>query len=201
MWQRIRRWINSSTPDDDDAHPANGEHPPIEDTRLADLHVSPDDGEDFDAARCEQLLNTLTTSGATTVGDVLRLGVRVTLEQFFAGNRCKHSIAANVCPDPPFDTSASWFDHLKSVRDHPQVQDVLVQIYMVEPYEDRSVRMWPYADTIWVYADLSQSDLASLLAPLDPDEVRDASVADPDWNIEPPTDVPSGSKPFWVWWD
>ena len=197
MWQRIRN-LFSGKPAPDADHEAE---PSIEDTRLADLHVRPEDGEDFDAETCKQLLDTLVKQGAENIGDVLRLGIRVTLEQFFTGNRCKHSIAANVCPDPPYDTAESWFDHLKSVRDHAQVQDVLVQIYMVEPYEDGHVGMWPYADTIWVYADLDQSSVASLLAPVDPNEVRDASVNDPNWDLKPPNDVPAGSTPYWVWWD
>lgn len=197
MWQQIRNWFAGSPMPD-----ANHEvKPPVEDTRLADLHIAPGDGEDFDAESCRQLLDSLVKEGAETVGDVLRLGIRVSLEQFFTGNRCKHSIAANVCPDPPYDTAESWFKHLKAVRSHEQVQDILVQISMVEPYEDGHVGIWPYADTIWVYSDLDQSTIASLLAAIDPDEIRDASANDPNWDLKPPSDVPAGSTPYWVWWD
>ncbi len=197
MWQQIRNWFTGVlTPDKTER-----EKPAIEDTHLVDLQVVPREREDFDAESCIQLLNTLAEQGAETVGDVLRLGIRVTLEQFFTGNRCKHSIAANVCPDPPFDTAQSWFNHLKSVRDHERVQDVLVQVYMVEPYEDGHVSMWPYADTIWVYSDLAQSTIESLLAPIDPDKVCDASKNDPKSDLRPPADVPAGSTPYWVWWD
>ena len=197
MWQRIRNWI-SRTPSRDADH--DGESS-VEDVRLADLGIVPDDADDFDAESCKQLLDTLIDHGAETVGDVLRLGIRVTLEQFFTGNRCKHSIAANVVPEPTYDTARSWFNHLKAVRDHEQVQDVLVEICMVEPYEDGRLGIWPYADTLWVYSTLDKKTIASLLTPIDPDEVRDASANDSSWDLKPPSDLPAGSIPYWVWWD
>jgi hypothetical protein len=199
MWQRIRNWFSCHpTPQSGpDAEPV------VEDVRLTDLHVAPDKGkgDDFDPEHCEQLLDTLVKRGAKTVGDVTQLAICVTLEEFFTGNRCKHSIAANVCPDPPYDTAESWFHHLKAVRDHERVQDVLVQIYLVEPYKGGRLGMWPYSDTIWIYSDLDQSTIESLLAPLDPDEVRDASGKDPNGEFKPPSDVPAGSVPYLVWWD
>lgn len=196
FWERIRSYFSGSAGDLGDEPEAS-----VEDVRLADLYVIPNDGEDFDAESCKRLLDGLANAGARTVGDVMRLGISVPLEQFFTGNRCKHSIAANVCPEPPYDTAQSWFNHLKSVRDHPQVQDVLVQVYMVEPYEDRSIRTWPYSDTVWVYSTLDQQSIASLLDPIDPDEVRDASASGFDRSLSPPKTVPKGSKPYWVWWD
>lgn len=203
-WYTADEW--NRTPDTTwSEHPgsnsARGADTSVEHFRLADLQVAGEDRDDFDAESCQQLLQALINQGAKTVGEVPQLGICVTLEQFFTGNLSKHSIAANVCPAPPFDTAQSWFDHLYTVRSHHCVQDILVQIYMVEPYEDGQLRSWPYADTVWVYSTLEQSAIASLLRPLDPDEVRDASVRDSNWDLKPPGDVPAGSTPYWVWWD
>jgi hypothetical protein len=168
---------------------------------LQQLYVQPDECEDFDAAACERLIATIAKAGVTTVDDVSVRRVAVSLEDFFEGNRCKHSIAANVTPSPPYDTAESWYGLLKTIRDTKGVNDVVVEISMIEPYEDGRVAMWPYADTIWIYSSLARDAVAALVAPLEPGEVGDASTAEPGWSLKPPYPASDDVKPFWVWWD
>lgn len=165
------------------------------------LYVEPDDTEDFDPHACQDLLAAIGERGAKTVDDVMYSSVAVSLEQFFDGNRCKSSIAANVEPSPQYHTIESWCSLLKEIRATPGVADVVVQIYMIEPYEDGRLGFWPYADTIWIYSSLDRDTIASLVAPLDPDEVRDASLDDPDWDATPPFPPQKGVRPYWVWRD
>ena len=186
-------------PADDAARPNSveqDEHTPF---ALDQLYVQPDDTDDFDRDACQRLIATISKSGATNVDDVYNIAV--SLEDFFDGNRCKHSIAANVEPAPPYDTADSWYELLKHIRAQDGVQDVVVGISMIEPYEDGRVGIWPYSDTIWVYSSLDQETIASLVAPLEPDEVRDASLDDPDWDLTPPIPPRDGVRPYWVWWD
>jgi hypothetical protein len=163
------------------------------------LYVEPNDTEDFEKEACQRLLDTIARAGASNVDDVNN--ITVSLEDFFNGNHCKHSIAANVEPAPPYDTANSWFQLLKKVRATEGVYDVLVAISMIEPYDDGRVGTWPYSDTIWIYSSLDRDTVASLVAPLEPDEVRDASLNDPCWDLTPPVRPCDGVRPYWVWWD
>ena len=167
--------------------------------RIDHLFVEPDETEDFDREACERLIAKIAESGATTVDDVY--SIAVSLEDFFEGNRCKHSIAANVVPEPPYDAAGAWYELLKRIRDTDGVANVLVAISMIEPYEGGRVGMWPYSDTIWIYSSLDRDTIASLVAPIDPDEVRDASVNDLNWDLTPPLAPIDGVRPYWVWWD
>jgi len=167
--------------------------------RIDDLFVEPDDIEDFDREVCERLIAKIAASGATTVDDVHNIAV--SLEDFFDGNRCRHSIAANADPQPPYDTAGAWYQLLKRIRYTDGVHDVLVAISMIEPYEGGRVGIWPYSDTIWIYSSLDRDAVASLVAPIDPDEVRDASVNDSNWELTPPVAPTDGVRPYWVWWD
>ncbi|MCG6154861.1 hypothetical protein [Rubinisphaera margarita] len=174
---------------------------PVVDKFLLRLHVVPDQGEDFDIKACERLLDVIRSKGARTINDVFRMNIAVTIEDFFDGNRCKHSIAANVEPPSPFDSAEAWAIHLKTIRARRDVHDVLIPISMIEPYEDNRLGSWPYADSIWVYSSLPLDKVATLLKPLRPDELRDASQKDPDGTIVPPVPAPPGITPYWVWWD
>lgn len=169
--------------------------------RIDQLYVEPDKTDDFDRDACQRLLAGIATRGAETVEDVLHHRIVVSLEEFFEGNRCKHSIAANVDPSPPYDTAESWYELLKQIRAREDVEDVVVEISMVEPYADGRVGTWPCSDTIWIYSELDRDTIASLVAPLEPDEVRDASVNDPPWDLKPPFAARNGMRPYWVWWD
>ena len=168
--------------------------------RIDQLYVEPGENEDFDRGACERLLVAIAGRGAETVDDVLNYRIAVSLEEFFDGNRCKHSIAANV-QLARYDTAESWYELLKQIRAREGVEDVVVGISMIEPYEDGRVRIWPYSDTIWIYSELDRDTVASLVAPLEPDEVRDASLNDPNWDLNPPFAARNGVRPYWVWWD
>ncbi len=168
---------------------------------LSQLYVRPDETEDFDIKACERLLATLQRAGAVTVDDVQSLKLGVHLEDFFEGNRTKHSLAANVNPPPPYDTATAWYELLKHIRLRDDVHDVLVGAPDIEAHEDGRIGSWPYSDTIWIYSSLSRKRIAELVAPLEPDEVIDASVQDPNWDLRPPYLAPSGTTAYWVWWD
>ncbi len=172
---------------------------PVESMRLDELRVIPDHQEDFDAEACQRLLRSVIERGGTTVAKARN--IPVSLEDIFEGNRAKHSIAANVTPDPPFDTAAAWYRHLKSIRAQAEVRDVLVSITDVEPYEDKTLRSWPYSDTVWIYSSLRQPAIAEMVAPLDPDEVRDAADQSEGYELTPPKPPPPGTFAYWVWWD
>lgn len=177
------------------------ESTPPDDTpiRIDQLFVEPDDTEDFDRDACERLIAKMAELGAVTVDDVH--DILVSLEDFFDGNRFRYSIAANADPEPPYDTAEAWYELLKRIRNTDGIDNVLVAISMIEPYEGGRVGMWPYADTIWIYSSLDRHAVASLVAPIEPDEVRDASMNDPNWDVTPPVAPAEGVRPYWVWWD
>lgn len=166
---------------------------------LSQLYVQPDEMEDFDAEACRRLLAAIADAGATNVDDLGEIAVRI--EDFFEGNRCRNSIATNIELSPPFHTSAGWYELLKRIRATAGVDDVLIGISMIEPDEDGRLGVWPYSDTVWIYSSQSRDAVAALAAPLQPDEVRDASVDDPEWDLTPPRPAPSGVTPYWIWWD
>ncbi|MCH5378197.1 MAG: hypothetical protein JJ992_29935, partial [Planctomycetes bacterium] len=168
--------------------------------KFADLHVQPDEPAKFEAASCELLLAKIESLGAKHIDDLQNIAV--SLEDFFEGNHCKPSIAANVDPPPPFDTIESWYEQLRAIRSREDVQNVVVAISMIEPYEDGRVGMWPYADTIWICSALDREAVAELVKPLDPDAVDDLSdVNDPEWSVKPPFSAPDGFRSYRVWWD
>lgn len=166
---------------------------------FSDLYVEPDDSEEFDSEACIRLLKSIEAAGASNIDDLTN--VVVSIESFFDGNHCKHSIAANVEPPPPYNIAQAWAEHLKTVRGTDGVSDVFIAISMIEPYEDGRVGTWPYADTIWVYSTLDREHIFELLSPLDPDEVRDASAENEGYNLSPPLAPADGVRPYWVWWD
>lgn len=130
------------------------------------LYVEPDDTEDFDRDECKRLIAKIAEGGAKNVEELDNIAV--SLEDFFVGNRCKHSIAANVEPSPPYDTAESWYELLKTIRKSDGIQDVVVEISAIEPYEDGRIGMWPYSNTIWIYSTLDRETIASLVAPWNP---------------------------------
>lgn len=166
---------------------------------LSSLRVEPDDGEDFDPDACAQLLSRVAEAGVTHIDDLRN--VTVSLEDFFSGNRTRHSIAANVEPPAPYDTAQGWFDLLKKVRSTEGVNDVRVSITMIEPYEDGRLGMWPYSDAVWINSSLDRQSVARLVAPLEPSEVVDASFSDSGRELPPPSAPPAGTRWYWIWWD
>ncbi len=165
---------------------------------LTSLTVKPDNDES-DADACSRLLQLIEETGVKTLNDANH--IPISIEDFFHGNRAKHSIAANCEPPPPFDNITAWYEHLKFIRSNENVHDVFVEILMIEPDEDGSLRIWPYSDTVWIYSSLDISVITDLLLPLEPDEIRDSSVKDGNWSANPPIPVPEGIKPYCIWWD
>lgn len=166
---------------------------------FSELYVELDAHEDCDAEACRKLLHKIESLGAKITDDLS--SIAVTLEDFFEGNRTKHSIAANVIPPAPYDTALGWYEHLKGIRRMTGVADVLVSIYMIEPHSDGRIGSWPYADTVWIYSSLPESDIKQLVAPLDPDEVQVGCVNDAEFYLRPPCPPAPGSKAYLVWWD
>jgi hypothetical protein len=201
MFDWLRKLLSKSTTPDSGGNASHPESPAQDYTPmpLSQLFVEPDDPADFDRESCEQLIRKMAESGAVTVDDVHNIPVG--LEDFFDGNQCRYSIAANAEPAPPYDTASAWYEILKRIRDTDGVENVLVSISMIEPYQGGRVGMWPYSDTIWIYSSLDRDAIASLLTPICPDEVRDASLNDANWELKPPMSAADGVRPYWVWWD
>jgi len=182
-------------------HPENQNQGAISPAKRIDqLYVLPDDGEDFDVAACERLLQSIASQGAVYVPDVCG-NVFASLEEFFEGNRSRYSIAANVDLDLKYESIFGWYDLLKSVRDTEGVSDVFVAISMIEPYEDGRIGLWPYSDSLWVYSSLNLEDIRSLLSPLQPDMIASEFEGDSIPNLHPPFAVKPGERAYWVWWD
>lgn len=196
MWNLVRKWF--STPE-----AAVPSLPGSEPTALsfAAVTVQPDDGEDFESAACERLLAAIQSAGAT---DVLQMDrIAVSLEDFFEGNRCKHSLAANVLPPAPYDTLESWYKVLKTLRQQAGVRQVLVGITMIEPYEDGRLGAWPYSDQVWVYTagTVTPDMITSALAPLEPDEITLTTDQPDEWCERWPGVPQRGELIYSVWWD
>ncbi len=203
MWHWLRQLFSSGPAATRSAERGPAASPlPLDESRrpllLNQLYVQPDDGEDFDKEACERLIATISTAGSHSVDDA---NVFVTLEDFFVGNRCKHSIAANVVTPAPYDTAQSWFELLKQIRATSGIHGVTIEIIMIEPYADGRVGMWPYADTIWIHSSLDQAAVAALVAPLEPDEVCDASDDEFDRGPQPPFPATVQARPYRIWWD
>jgi hypothetical protein len=206
MFNWLREWFSArrsqgsrsleAKPQVTRASAKEGSYEPIP---LSQLYVEPDRAEDFDKQACERLIATIARAGVSSVADVH--GICVSLEDFFIGNRCRHSIAANAILPPPYDRAESWYELLKTIQATPGVEDVFIQISMIEPDHDGRVGMWPYSDTIWIYSTLGRDAVAALVAPLESDEVRDTSSPDPGWVLKPPFPASGDARAYWVWWD
>jgi len=206
MWSWLRKLfsLREERPRCPALEPDGGSDAPqtdLQSPHLSGLYVRPSGGEDFDPEACQRLLTALQRAGAVTVDDVQHLNLGVRLEDFFEGNRTRHSLAANVIPPPPYDAAAAWYELLKQIRSRDDVHDVLVGAPDVEPHEDGRIGSWPYSDTVWIYSSLSRDRIADLVAPLEPDEVIDASLPNSNWDLHPPYLAPSGVTAYWVWWD
>jgi hypothetical protein len=121
--------------------------------------------------------------------------VAVTLEQFFDGNDCEWCIAPNRDEDVPLESVRAV---LLSLRDHPDVHDVRVELDRLEfqTYPDDE---WPYASGVAVITTLSpeEVDMLTIVAETDPSGGPSPS---PGWLVDGPT-VPDGHHYVGVWWD
>jgi hypothetical protein len=121
--------------------------------------------------------------------------VAVTLEQFFDGNDCEWCIAPNRDEDVPLESVRAV---LLSLRDHPDVHDVRVELDRLEfqTYPDDE---WPYASGVAVITTLSPEEVDMLTIDAETDPSGGPSPS-PDWLVDGPT-VPDGHHYVGVWWD
>ena len=114
----------------------------------------------------------------------------VRIEEFLAGNDDLGSIGCNLPEHPGMDVFRAVFARLAARAD---VESIHAQITELDPGGDS----WPFADTVYVVGAIPAAELATALAPLQPDEVA----------LQAPADVPPGlgqraSAPVHlVWWD
>jgi hypothetical protein len=143
----------------------------------------------MDATRRQSLIERIRQLGLPSLDRPLPL---VTLEEFFIGNDDYGSIGCNLTPmlGPKF-----FFEALKSIRDKPEVQEVLVEINEVV---ERDVTMWPFSDRVYVYTSATPDDIRKWTASLRPDNVQEGFA----YGI--PACAPKvqpGYRCYSVWWD
>jgi hypothetical protein len=94
----------------------------------------------------------------------------VPLDLFFDGNDDEASFAPNLEPHPGIDRFRSV---LRSIRERPDVSDLLVQIDEVLSPDE-----WPYASAVYVITSAPASDVREWAAELEPDEDPSPGHAD-----------------------
>jgi len=152
-------------------------------------------GEEFNPIKRQALIAKIQAQGVAghVVGesvffrtlDVLSPMPVVDLESFFNGNNDRGSIGCNLDHPGP-----QWFyDCLREIRDHDDVQDVLVGISQIED-------MWPFSDTVFVLTRASDAEVSGWFAVLQPDEVESYAGA-----LPAAPELQPGFKTYSVWWD
>jgi hypothetical protein len=81
----------------------------------------------------------------------------VSLEDFFEGNTVTHSIAPNLDEDHP--GLPFMYEKLKQIRERPDVQDVVVNIYDLADIIFDSQPGWPSAENVHILTSASEDDL------------------------------------------
>ena len=114
----------------------------------------------------------------------------VRIEEFLAGNDDLGSIGCNLLEHPGMDVFRTVFDRLAARAD---VESIHAQIAELDPGGDS----WPFADTVFVVGAIPAAELASALAPLQPDEVALLAPAD----VPPALGQRAGVPVHLVWWD
>ena len=89
----------------------------------------------------------------------------VEIETFFDGNDDLGSIGCNLLEHPGIEAFRIALLRIAARRD---VKGVYAQIFELDPGEG----CWPLPDTILIVGDISSEEVASELASLEPDEVR-----------------------------
>lgn len=116
----------------------------------------------------------------------------VSLEDFFIGNDDYGSIGCNLLHHPG---PQAFFETLKFVRDKPEVQDVLVEIYeLQEENED----VWPFSERIYIVSNTTGEQISDWVSLLEPDEILESfayPISQVTQKLEP------GMRIFAVWWD
>ena len=116
----------------------------------------------------------------------------VSLEDFFTGNDDLGSIGCNLAKHPgPQRFSAV----LRSIRDRPEVQDVLVTIYENAEEEES---MWPFSERVYVFTSATPQQLGEWAAELRPSAVEEGFVGGAP-KVAP--ELEPGMKVLSLWWD
>jgi hypothetical protein len=117
--------------------------------------------------------------------------IAVPLDLFFTGNDDRSSIGCNLGDKQP--AIQEFHAVLASLRERPEVQDILVRVYDAD--DDTS---WPYTDTVYVISSLPQNAIESALERLRFDQVS------AEWMYGKPASAPEpkpGFTPYSIWWD
>lgn len=118
----------------------------------------------------------------------------VKLEEFFEGNQDYGSIGYNFYPYQP--SPQEFYNFFRSIRDKPEVYDVLVELRPLEEADK-----WPYSDMIWI---ITSADVDEVNRWLGEQYQADAPLyvgfEDLDEKMED-YEVPEGMQALGVWWD
>ena len=114
----------------------------------------------------------------------------VEIERFFDGNDDEGSIGCNLMAHPGMESFRNIFAGLANRSD---VEGVYAQIAELDPGED----LWPFTDTIYVAGTIDVEELASIVVPLEPDDVGPAGPYHPPKSL---TDR-HGGRLLAIWWD
>lgn len=117
----------------------------------------------------------------------------VSLEEFFTGNDDLGSIGCNLSDHPGL---RRFFSVLRTIRNRPEVQDVLVTIYECDE-DDES--MWPFSERVYVFTTASIDELTVWAADLQPSEVGDDGFVGGEPAAAPK--LQPGMKVLSLWWD
>ena len=116
----------------------------------------------MDVAKCRRLKERLSAQPGPWVASV---------SEFFEGNDDMAAIGCNLHPHPGLPT---FHRVLSTVAGRGDVESVYVWIEDLNPTED----YWPFSDKVCVVGTVPVDDLAAALAPLKPDLVGRADLAD-----------------------
>jgi hypothetical protein len=114
----------------------------------------------------------------------------VAIETFFDGNDDLGSIGCNLIDHPGIETFRATFARLAQ---RPDIKAIYAQIAEVDPGDGS----WPFSDTVFVVGYISQDELSTELAVLEPDEV----AAGEDFGIPSSILERHNAPVLAVWWD
>ena len=135
----------------------------------------------------DRLIAAITAQNASP-GDAV-----VSLEDFFTGNNDPGPSVCNLGDEQPTPSRSFSETLLFTIRNRPDVQNVLVRIC---EYDDPT--SWPFTDTVYILTSAPLEDVQRWVSPLKPDEVCG------EWMYGPPPKAPepeSGMTPYSIWWD
>jgi len=89
----------------------------------------------------------------------------VSLEDFFTDNDDLGSIGCNLGKHPGL---AKFYSVLRTIRERPDVQAVLVAIY---EFDEEDTSMWPFSERVYVFTSAAPQQLSELTAELQPSEI------------------------------